>query len=338
MFRSMVRFALLVMLIASVAPSSVHAGPFRGMGHQVTMHQPALFNSALFGPLGFPSVPGATSSLRQMPGFVIQRNTQNPMLSVVRPIPTLSAHTLQTLPGGGSVVSLSGSGFRGGAVHLGTTAIQGLSAQQFFAPGGGGIRGLTGPTALETPNNFNRFGNRSLFGGMNPYSSVLSSSPYASMGNSMSAYGGSGGSGGGGYGGGSGGGSGGSPSMSTAPTNSGLADVVAAQTLVNQMNNGSALDSLGLPNAAGRLTWPLGLRVLPPEATPLRHQIDNLLTRAANVRANGQVDETAVSDLNKSIGRLWELLASKDGVLPANTASEARQFLRGLDEAVKGLQ
>jgi len=334
MFRPMFRSALLVTMIASVASSSLYAGPFRGLGSQVTMRQPALFNSALFGPLGYPSVPGANPALRQMPGFVIQQNTQFPMLSVVRPVPTLTAHTLRTLPAGGSVVSLSCSSFRGGAVHLGTIAIQGLSAQQVFAPGGGPIRGLTGPTALETPYNFNRFGNPALFWGRSPYSSVLAGSPYGSTGSYMSAYGGgSGGGGSGGYG-----GSAGSPSISTAPADSGVAELVASQTLANQMNNGSALASLGVPNGAGQVSWPLGLRSLPPEAAPLRQQIDNLLIRAANVRANGQVDETAVRDLNRAIGQLRQLLATKDGALPAATYAEARQFLRGLDEAVKNLQ
>jgi len=337
MFRHLRRSALLVVMIVLAPLPAQAAAPMRVGGR--FMSRPSTFSMARtmpnFSSFALQHVAGSTS-LRQVPASIVQTNSQFPMLATVRPFPTVQATTLRTLPGGGSVVSLSGSGFRGGTVHLGTTAIQGLSAQQAFAPGG--LSGLTGHTSAFVPGfGFQNSGLRSPW--HNPYCSVMSGSPYGPMGGMSGSMGGMYGSMGGMYGGSYGGGGGGGAPPAAAPVSSGgVADAVAAQALLNEMNANAAYDSLGLANGAGQLSWPLGLRVLPPEAGPVRRQIDTLLSRAANARAGGLVDEPAIRDLNQAIGRMRQLLAAKDGVLPSNTYNEARGFLHQLDDTVKGLQ
>jgi hypothetical protein len=155
------------------------------------------------------------------------------------------------------------------------------------------------------------------------------------------------GSSGGGYGGGGGGGGGyeGSPSYNSvtmapysAPASDSALDNVKAQLLLDASTSSSALDSLGLPHDGNHLSWPLGLRVLPPESQQIRQQIDTLLPRATLGKLNGQADEASLRQLTQAVGRMRQLLASKDSVLAKTTVDDARSFLRQLDEAVKGLQ
>jgi hypothetical protein len=99
---------------------------------------------------------------------------------------------------------------------------------------------------------------------------------------------------------------------------------------------GEALNSLGLPNQAGRLYWPLGLRVLAPgpEVQQIRLQIDGLLVQAAA----GGSDAASLKTLNQAVARLRYHLAAKGSVMARTTYLEALRFLDRLDEAVRQLK
>jgi hypothetical protein len=103
------------------------------------------------------------------------------------------------------------------------------------------------------------------------------------------------------------------------------------------------LDTLGLPQEGGRLSWPLGLRILAPgpDTQALRQQIDALLQMAAAQQAaGGKVSPSTLQELNAAADRLQALLAraADRRVLPEAVQSEADQFLRKLRDAVKAMR
>jgi hypothetical protein len=101
-----------------------------------------------------------------------------------------------------------------------------------------------------------------------------------------------------------------------------------------------ALEALGLPSADGRLDWPLGFRLLPrgSEANVWQQQIDNLLPAAVTQSSEGQLNPGTVAEINRSLGRLADVLHSRAGSMPANSYAEADRFLQQLGESLKLLR
>src|SRR5207248_2112831 len=91
--------------------------------------------------------------------------------------------------------------------------------------------------------------------------------------------------------------------------------------------------SMGFLKDGGRLSWPLGLRSLPPadETRDLRSQIDTLMQDAVSQAANGKVDPGLLQELTGDVDRLQRLLVARANDLPENTYIDAKQFLNNLD-------
>jgi hypothetical protein len=101
------------------------------------------------------------------------------------------------------------------------------------------------------------------------------------------------------------------------------------------------LDALGVPNEDGKLSWPLGLRILPPQAEsrPLRQQIDALLGLAASQALSGQANPRIVASAGRAVDQLHQLLRSKRELIPsAHSYEEADSFLKKLAKGMKVLQ
>jgi hypothetical protein len=96
------------------------------------------------------------------------------------------------------------------------------------------------------------------------------------------------------------------------------------------------LDDLGLTNTDGRISWPLGLRVLPPgpDVQKVRQNLDVLLAQAAS----GTGDARTLDQISDGVVYLRALLADKGQMLARNTVLEAQRFLDRLDQAVKQLK
>jgi hypothetical protein len=103
----------------------------------------------------------------------------------------------------------------------------------------------------------------------------------------------------------------------------------------------NVLDAMGLPNAGGRLAWPLGLRILPPDEKTvlLRNQIDALLGIAARQAVQGPVNPKLLQEAGKAVKELHGLLREKKLVFEASfTYNEADRFLDKLAHGLKLLQ
>jgi hypothetical protein len=103
----------------------------------------------------------------------------------------------------------------------------------------------------------------------------------------------------------------------------------------------NVLSALGVASTDGRLSWPLGVRILPGDgkAEALRNQIDTLLTTAAKQSARGQIRPALLQELGSAVNELHGLLRKKkDDFASATTYEEAHQFLTKLAKRVKQLQ
>jgi len=104
----------------------------------------------------------------------------------------------------------------------------------------------------------------------------------------------------------------------------------------------SLLDALGVPNDGSRLTWPLGLRILPPapETQTLRRQIDGLVRLLAQQAASGQVSSSTIQEASRAVDQLHARLRDRKDSLPtsANTFHEADHFLTQLEHGLKALR
>jgi hypothetical protein len=96
------------------------------------------------------------------------------------------------------------------------------------------------------------------------------------------------------------------------------------------------LNARGLPNQAGRLYWPLGLRVLPPgpEVQQVRLQLDARLAQAAT----GGADASSLQEMSQAVSQLRYFLAVKGSMMARTTYLEAWRFLDRLDNAVRQLK
>jgi hypothetical protein len=97
---------------------------------------------------------------------------------------------------------------------------------------------------------------------------------------------------------------------------------------------------LGLLNAEGGLDWPLALRILPPETSTLRQQIDARAGEVQRQAAAGSVDAGLLRDLNRDVGQLREVLADRADRLPvsAQATEDARQFIRKLRDTLADIK
>jgi hypothetical protein len=166
--------------------------------------------------------------------------------------------------------------------------------------------------------------------GPNPYSAYFSN-PYSGAG--ASSYGGAAGS----YGSGaaSAGGSGGAASGYGSGAAAGNSAATGTQRQVSTARtDGSVLDVLGVPHEGNKVSWPLGLRILPPAAQSeaLRTQVDSLLLFTSAQAVYGQVNGGAVDRAVQATAQLRDLLR-KGGAdaMSAHTYHEAWQFLDRLD-------
>jgi hypothetical protein len=146
---------------------------------------------------------------------------------------------------------------------------------------------------------------------------------------------GSGGGGNGGYGGGNGGGGGYGPSSQPSNPYAYSAPANVANPALSA--SGSALDTLGVPTEAGRLSWPLGLRVLPPavNSSALRRQIESVLRLDQGQMSAGAADAAALAT-----DQLRTLLHQQRerGVLPGRTIRDAAEFLDRLEVSLTALR
>jgi hypothetical protein len=102
------------------------------------------------------------------------------------------------------------------------------------------------------------------------------------------------------------------------------------------------LTASGVPNATGRLHWPLGLRILAaPETPEMREQIDALFQETATRAASGPVNPPLIQEISRAIDKLRRLLL-KDKVerlgMPLSVYSESERFLNQLEHAAQVLK
>jgi hypothetical protein len=103
----------------------------------------------------------------------------------------------------------------------------------------------------------------------------------------------------------------------------------------------AVLTALGVPNSGGHLSWPLGLRILPPaeETRDLRQQLDGLVQLLAVQAAGGQVNANALQEATRLVDRLHTLLRDRrDALRSSVTYDEAESFLNRLESTLKALK
>jgi hypothetical protein len=95
-------------------------------------------------------------------------------------------------------------------------------------------------------------------------------------------------------------------------------------------------DALGLPSKDGHLTWPLGLRILPPgpRTGPLRKQIEAAIKAAAGAAENDELAGRVLNLGRQNVRRLRRLLNENEYKFASFTTKEARHFLSDLDDAM----
>ena len=162
-------------------------------------------------------------------------------------------------------------------------------------------------------------------------------------GSTGSGYGG-GGYGGGGYG---GGGSTSQPSSSGYGSSSGgygssstpFNPYAIPASTAGQEASSPLINALGLPVAGGRVSWPLGLRVLTPAAKTeaLRRQLDGLVQLAAS-SSNGQADPAAPSTATDVPPRNSGASCQKQGSAAMSTHRDAMDFLDRIETAFLALK
>jgi hypothetical protein len=98
--------------------------------------------------------------------------------------------------------------------------------------------------------------------------------------------------------------------------------------------------NVGLLKAPDSLKWPLALRALSPkeEATDLREQIGTLVFEAKRQALFGQVDADVLTELDRSLKKLRELLRDQVVNISFVDYTAARRYLVDLDQAVTVLK
>jgi len=96
----------------------------------------------------------------------------------------------------------------------------------------------------------------------------------------------------------------------------------------------SAATVFGLAAENGRVQWPLGLRILPPETKPFRDQLELVLYVVASQAAEGQVNRTFIDFGLEAVRDLRKHVRLREGVMATVTYTDAMRFL---DRAERGL-
>lgn len=99
------------------------------------------------------------------------------------------------------------------------------------------------------------------------------------------------------------------------------------------VTTGAGSGNAGLLKDVGSLNWPIGLQNL-SGSEPLRKQIDALLVEATKQAAGGRVDAGTVTELERAINRLRNDLVGQVGNFGFQAYTEAKRYLRELDDAV----
>jgi hypothetical protein len=90
-----------------------------------------------------------------------------------------------------------------------------------------------------------------------------------------------------------------------------------------------------------KLKWPLALQTLPPKATTkdMRDQIDKLMVQGKKqAMESGQVDADVLDQLDRSIGKLREILRDQVSNISFGDYTAGRRYLGDLDQAVTVLK
>jgi hypothetical protein len=103
----------------------------------------------------------------------------------------------------------------------------------------------------------------------------------------------------------------------------------------------NVLDTLGVPNDGSRLSWPVGLQILPPaaETSAMRQQIDALALEVATQAANKELNAGTLQETIREVNKLQGLLFENGSRIPALTSfQQADQFLTRLKDGLSGLR
>jgi hypothetical protein len=100
------------------------------------------------------------------------------------------------------------------------------------------------------------------------------------------------------------------------------------------------LTALSVPNEDGKLSWPLGLRVLTPQSKceELQDRIETLLLTAANQQDNGKVNTNLLDEAAGAVEGLAGMLKARQSNMMPDTYSAADQYLGKLRHAIKMLR
>jgi len=103
---------------------------------------------------------------------------------------------------------------------------------------------------------------------------------------------------------------------------------------------GKLLSALGVPNDDGKLTWPLGLRVLLPQSKCEEYQdrIETLLQTAAEQQQNGRVNANLLDEAAGAVEGLQGMLKTRQSNMMPETYGAAEQYLGKLRHAIKMLR
>jgi hypothetical protein len=101
----------------------------------------------------------------------------------------------------------------------------------------------------------------------------------------------------------------------------------------------NSLDLMGVPSENGKLTWPLGLRILAPapQAKILREQIEGLVRSLAFQAAGGQVQSSTIDAAIQAASDLRGLLRRREGsaAIAEHTYRDAERFLKQLEVGIR---
>jgi hypothetical protein len=114
-----------------------------------------------------------------------------------------------------------------------------------------------------------------------------------------------------------------------------------SEDILRQINlTGTGRGNSGQLRDAGQLQWPFGLQTLPPdeESKQLRDQVDKLMAEGKQQAMGGRVNPTTITELNRALAKLRQLLLPQVNVLSFGDYVEAKRFLSQLSDAVTTLR
>lgn len=143
-----------------------------------------------------------------------------------------------------------------------------------------------------------------------------------------------------GYGGSQGSAHGEDRGWATPPSSQGYA--AEPQPSTEEKSLRSLLRLSGVPSENGRISWPLGLRILAARETDvLREQIDILFQAAASQAAGGPVNAVLIQEMERAVTTFRRLLlkdkAERFG-MPLAVYNESERFLKQLGQATQLLK